>query len=159
MATPFPGLDITPPADFLAEELTLCWRVAAPSSPLKDPRAMQVQMEVRPNMIAQRRTVAGASDVGTVVAKVVADLVRHVKGISTVDTTEFAFADGQEGLLLKYTIPGPMDFQLAQMQAARLDGDILTTVTITNEVSRLNEDVVAGYLQTLASTAPSATQA
>lgn len=154
MSTPLAPLEISPPTTFLAEEVTTCWRVESSPEELKDPRALQVQMEVRPNMIAQRRTVPQDSNLGTLVAKVVADLVRHVKGISTVDTSDFAFADGAAGHLLKYTIPGPMDFKLAQMQAARLDGNVLTTVTITNEVSRMNEAVLSEYLVTLASAKP-----
>jgi len=143
---------LEPPVGFLAEEATLSWRVAAPEGTLKEARAPgMTQLVVRPNLIVQRRKVALPTDVGSLVAGVCADLVRHVVGISTIDTDEFAFADGAVGLLLKYTMPGFKEFKLAQMQAARLDGDVFTTVTLSTELTRLNAPTVEEYLKSLAS--------
>ena len=149
------ALNIKPPSTFLAEETTASWR-APLAADLKDPRAMQTQMPVRPNLIVHRRKVAADKDVGELVAVVCADLVRHIEGLSTIDSSAFSFDDGQEGLLIKYTIPAHQNFQLAQMQAARLDGDVFTTVTISTELSRLSDEVVADYLAALASDSPNA---
>lgn len=145
-------LTLDPPAGFLAEETTQSWRVAAPDGELKEARAPgMTQLVVRPNLIVQRRKVVLPTDVGALVAGVCADLVRHVAGISTIDTDEFTFADGKVGLLLKYTMPAFKEFKLAQMQAARLDDDVLTTVTISTELSRLNAATVELYVKSLAS--------
>lgn len=152
-------LVIEPPAGFLSEEMTASWRVAAPAgdAALKEARAPgMTQLVVRPNLIVQRRKVIrqsddAATDLGRLVAAVCADLVRHIAGISTIDTDEFAFADGGVGLLIQYTMPGHKDFKLAQMQAARLDDDVLTTATLSTELSRLNPATVELYLKSLAS--------
>ncbi len=154
-------LVIEPPAGFLAEETSASWRVAAPSGAgadaLKEPRAPgMTQLVVRPNLIVQRRKVPATSggvptSIGSLVAAVCADLVRHIAGISTIDTDELAFADGHVGLLIQYTMPGHKDFKLAQMQAARLDDDVLTTATLSTELSRLNAATVELYVKSLAS--------
>ncbi len=145
-------LTLEPPAGFLAEETTSSWRVAAPEGELKEARAPgMTQLVVRPNLIVQRRKVVLPTDIGALVAGVCADLVRHVVGISTIDSDEFTFADGKVGLLIKYTMPAFKEFKLAQMQAARLDDDVLTTVTISTELSRLNAAVVEQYVKSLAS--------
>lgn len=150
-------LVIEPPQGFLAEEMSASWRVAAPADDLKEARAPgMTQLVVRPNLIVQRRKVPAEiggtpNDIGRLVAAVVADLVRHIAGISTIDTDEFTFADGNVGLLIKYTMPGHKDFKLAQMQAARLDDDVLTTATLSTELSRLNPATVELYVKSLAS--------
>jgi hypothetical protein len=145
-------LVIDPPAGFLPEEVSASWRVAAPEGSLKEARAPgMTQLVVRPNLIVQRRKVDLPTDVGALVGGVCADLVRHIAGISTIDTDEFTFADGNVGLIIKYTMPGFKEFKLAQMQAARLDGDVFTTVTLSTELSRLNPATVELYVKSLAS--------
>lgn len=152
MDTSLNKLKLDPPQGFLAEESSASWRVAAPEGEMKEARAPgMTQLVVRPNLIVQRKKVVLPTDVGAQVAMVCADLVRHVSGISTIDTDEFAFADGKVGLLIKYTMPAFKEFKLAQMQAARLDDDVLTTVTISTELSRLNAATVELYVKSLAS--------
>ncbi|MDP2345898.1 MAG: hypothetical protein Q8O67_33470 [Deltaproteobacteria bacterium] len=144
-------LVLEPPAGFVAEEMTASWRVALQDD-LKEARAPgMTQLPVRPNLIVQRRKVDAAAHIGGLVAAVCADLVRHIAGISTIDSDEFTFADGKVGLLIKYTMPAHKEFKLAQMQAARLDDDVLTTVTISTELSRLNPATVELYVKSLAS--------
>ena len=116
---------------------------------------MQVQLPVRPNLIVQRRAVPNDKEVGELVAIVCADLQRHIDGISTIDTSAFTFDDGAEGLLIKYTMRAHKEFKLAQMQAARLDDHVFTTLTISTELSRLSDDVVEQYLKSLSSATPS----
>ena len=144
-------LTLEPPAGFLAEEMTASWRVALQDD-LKEPRAPgMTQLPVRPNLIVQRRKVDAKAEIGGLVAAVCADLVRHIAGISTIDSDDFTFAAGKVGLLIKYTMPAHKEFKLAQMQAARLDDDVLTTVTISTELSRLNPATVELYVKSLAS--------
>jgi hypothetical protein len=145
-------LALDPPAGFLPEEVSASWRMAAPEGSLKEARAPgMTQLVVRPNLIVQRRKVELPSDVSALVAGVCADLVRHIGGISTIDSDEFTFKDGAVGLLIQYTMPGFKEFKLAQMQAARLDDDVFTTVTLSTEVSRLNPATIELYLTSLAS--------
>lgn len=145
-------LVLDPPVGFLPEEVSASWRMAAPEGALKEARAPgMTQLVVRPNLILQRRKVELPTNVSALVAGVCADLVRHISGISTIDSDEFAFKDGCVGLLIKYTMPGFKEFKLAQMQAARLDGDVFTTVTLSTELSRLNPATIELYLQSLAS--------
>ena len=145
-------LVIEPPVGFLVEEMSQSWRVALAGENLKEARAPgMTQLPVRPNLIVQRRKVTMPTDVSRLVAAVCADLVRHIAGISAIDMDDFTFADGNVGLLIKYTMPAHKEFKLAQMQAARLDDDVLTTATISTELSRLNAEVVELYLKSLAS--------
>lgn len=145
-------LVVEPPVGFLVEEMTQSWRVALPGDDLKEARAPgMTQLPVRPNLIVQRKKVSKPNDIGKLVAAICADLVRHIAGISTIDMDDFTFADGNVGLLIKYTMPAHKEFKLAQMQAARLDEDVLTTATISTELSRLNPDTVELYVRSLAS--------
>ncbi|HEY4220080.1 MAG TPA: hypothetical protein VGO62_02030, partial [Myxococcota bacterium] len=140
--------------DMLAEEVTATWRIAAPESNLKEARAPgMVQLVIRPNLIVQRRRVPANADLNALVAQVCADLVRNIQGLSPVDATGFAFADGKDGSLIKYTMPGYKEFKIAQMQAMRLDDDVVTTASISTELTRLNPAVLEDYLKCLASIA------
>jgi hypothetical protein len=146
------SLTLVPPPEFLAEEATLCWRVSPGAAhPVEKPAGGGPVFEVRPNLIAQRKRVPAGKELGTLVAAIVADLVRHVEGISKVETTEFAFDDGARGFLLKYTLPGVASTKLAQLEAARLDGDVLTTLVLTLDAQNA-EATMAPYLKCLAST-------
>jgi hypothetical protein len=147
------ALNITPPAGFLLEEVSATWRVAADPH-VKEARAPgMVQIVVRPNLIVQRRKVAVA-DLNMIVAGVCAELMRNVSGISPIDTTGLRFADGREGSLLKYTMPGHKEFKIVQLQAMRLDDDIVTSAMLSTEMSRLNAGQLEELLACLASIVP-----
>jgi hypothetical protein len=138
------GITLAPPSNFTAEEVSACWR----SSTVAD--GPPGRPAIRPNLIVQRRQVDAGSEAGTHVAAIVANLVKHVDGISKVETTEFSFDDGAKGFLLKYTVPGA-GAKLAQIEAARLDGDVLTTAVITAALSDDGVVDLAAYLKSLAS--------
>ncbi len=65
-------------------------------------------------------------------------------------STQFEFADGVEGVLLKYTMPVHGKFSVYQLQAGRLDDRTFTTLTISTEASRLNEGDLKNYLTCIA---------
>ena len=143
------ALRVTPPDGFLEEEVVTTWR--APLKPaLKAGLALNFQAPVRPNLIATQRLVKPEASLAELMAKVCGDLVRHIEGLSAIETTEFLFTDGVAGVLLKYTMPVHGKFSVYQLQAGRLDGQTFTTLTISTEASRLTEDDLKVYLTCIA---------
>jgi hypothetical protein len=143
------SLRVTPPEGFLEEEVVTTWR--APLKPaLKAGLAMNFQAPVRPNLIATQRAVKADASLADLMSKVCADIIRHIEGLSDIETTEFQFTDGATGVLLKYTMPVHGKFSVYQLQAGRLDGQTFTTLTISTEASRLTEDDLKAYLTCIA---------
>lgn len=146
---PLLELTLTPPHDFLEEEVVTTWRAPLQKN-LKAGLAMQFQAPVRPNLIATQRAVGPKASLAELMSKVCADLVRHIEGLEDIETTEFEFTDGASGLLLKYTMPVHGKFTIYQLQAGRLDANTFTTLTISTEASRLTEDDLKLYLTCIA---------
>ena len=142
-------LTVTPPSDFLEEEVVTTWR-APLKKDLKAGPVLQFQAPVRPNLIATQRVVSDKPTLAELMSKVCADLLRHIEGLSDIETTEFAFTDGAEGLLLRYSMPVHGKFSVVQFQAGRLDGNTFTTLTISTEASRLSEESMKAYLLCIA---------
>lgn len=142
-------LTVTPPSDFLEEEIVTTWR-APLKKDLKAGPIMQFQAPVRPNLIATQRQVKATATLAELMSKVCADMMRHIEGLDDIETTEFEFTDGTAGLLLKYTMPVHGKFTVYQLQAGRLDGTTFTTLTISTEASRLTEDDLKTYLTCIA---------
>ncbi|MEQ8277610.1 MAG: hypothetical protein RMA76_35500 [Deltaproteobacteria bacterium] len=142
-------LEITPPDGFIEEEIVTTWRAPLEKN-LKAGLAMQFQAPVRPNLIATQRRVSNDTSLPELMSKVAADLLRHIEGLKLTDPIEFSFADGQTGLLLDYAMPVHGKFTVVQLQAGRLDGDVFTTLTISTEASRLDDDAKKHYLQMIA---------
>lgn len=142
-------LEITPPEDFVEEEIVTTWR-APLRADLKAGMALQFQAPVRPNLIATQRRVKAGGSIAELMSKVCADLLRHIEGLKMNEPIEFEFEDGQTGLLLEYSMPVHGKFTVVQMQAGRLDGDVFTTLTLSTEASRLDDAIKAGYLRTIA---------
>ena len=143
-------LSITPPAGFVEDESITTWRLPAPPVVLKDPKVMQFQAAVRPNLVAIQRRVPEGTALTDLVAQTVADLARHVEGLGAVETTAFAFADGAPGMLLRFTMPVHQKFNVSQLQAVRIDGDVATTLTMSTEASRLDDEHLKSYLACIA---------
>lgn len=142
-------LEITPPDDFVEEEIVTTWR-APLKTDLKAGMALQFQAPVRPNLIATQRRVKPDGSLAELMSKVCADLLRHIEGLKMSEPIEFEFEDGQAGLLLDYSMPVHGKFTIVQLQAGRLDGDVFTTLTISTEASRLDDAIKASYLRTIA---------
>jgi hypothetical protein len=142
------GLRIQVPADFVQEEVVASWRV--PSAPdLKDPRLMQTQAVVRPNLTVTR-VPANGHDLEGVAARSCEELMQRIEGIKGVKASEVVFADGKQGVLLEYAFP-VMSFTVVQMQAMRIDDDTLTTLALCTEASRLTDAVHDSYVKSLLS--------
>lgn len=113
--------------------------------------AMQFQASVRPNLIVTRRAVERDAELTELMAGIAADLVRHIQGLSPLETTEFKFLDGAQGVLLKYSFPAHEKFSVLQFQAGRVDDGVFTTITLTTEPTRLSSEQTAQYLECIAS--------
>jgi hypothetical protein len=142
------GLNFDPPADFVHEEVVSSWRVAAKPQ-LKDPKLLQPQAQIRPNLTITRVHVE-VPDLAGLAATSCDELMRRIDGIHGIKTTEIKFADGVDGLMLEYAFPA-LQFTVVQIQAMRVDGNTLTTMTMCTEASRLTDDVHEQYLQCLRS--------
>ncbi|MFO0727491.1 MAG: hypothetical protein U1E65_27185 [Myxococcota bacterium] len=151
-AMTFPNnLSLTPPEGFLQEEVVTSFRAAAPAKDLKTPMALQFQASVRPNLIVTRRLTGEDQSLADLMSGVSADLMRHIQGLSPIESTEFSFKDGGRGLLLKYSFPAHERFSVLQFQAGRLDNGVFTTITLSTEPTRLKPEDTQAYLESIAS--------
>ncbi|MCC7382562.1 MAG: DcrB-related protein [Deltaproteobacteria bacterium] len=144
-------LQLTPPPGFLQEEVVTSFRSPPPKKDLKTPAVLQFQANVRPNLIVTRRLVPAGTSVAALMASVAADLARHIRGLSAIETTELKFKDGTPGILMKYTFPAHERFSVLQFQAGRVDGDVFTNITLSTEPSRLQAEDTMAYLECIAS--------
>lgn len=142
-------LTLTPPSTFLEEEVVTTWRAPLDAN-LKAGPVLQFQAPVRPNLIATQRRVRPEATLADLMSKVCADLMRHIEGLGDIETTEFVFSDGAQGLLLRYQMPAHERFTIVQLQAGRLDSTTFSTLTISTEQSRLTDHDLKAYLQCIA---------
>jgi hypothetical protein len=144
------SLTFDPPEEFIEEEMMTSWRV--PYTPgLKDPRVLQPQLPVRPNLIVQRRKVDKGQDLPVIAAGVCGQLLDSIEGIGEIASAEITFQDGVIGLLLEFSFPAVGTYRIVQLHALRLDGEILTSMTLCTEMSRLTPEVHGRYRACLAS--------
>jgi hypothetical protein len=150
MPDSMPVLKFTPPAEFIEEELMTTWRV--PYVPdLKEPRVLQRQVPVRPNLVVHRRTVGEQKDLADVASSVCDQLMRSIDGLSKIATSELVFDDGVTGMLLEYSFPAVGSYEVVQLHAMRLDGGVLTSLTLCTEGSRVTPEVHRRYRECLSS--------
>jgi hypothetical protein len=143
------ALTFEPPSEFVEEELTLSWRV--PNVPgLKEPRMLQTQLPIRPNLVVHRSKVETNDGINNVAARICAQLLSSVEGISAIEPSQLEFRDGVDGVLLEFSFPAA-GYQVVQMHALRLDGDMLTSLTLCTEQSRFSSQERERYRKSLAS--------
>jgi hypothetical protein len=140
-------LEVEAPAGFVPEETMTTLRVPAAQG-LNDPRTTT---PVRPNLVVHRRPLEGKSELALEVARTRKELSTSVPGISRVESADMTFADGVAGVVLAYSMAAPKGLEVCQLQALRLDGKMLTTLTISTERSHLDDARKAEYLRALAS--------
>ena len=121
-------------------------------SDLKDPRAMQTQTAVRPNLIAHKRPSQGA-DIEMLTAEMCAELLTSIENIEDLATDGLTFADGNEGRLVSFTFPAGKVMRVRQYQALRLDGETLTSLTLTVDGATLTDALLETYISSLKSLA------
>lgn len=127
---------------------------------LKDPRMLQKQSPVRPSLIVHRRVVGTEASLDLLCGEVCAELVNSVEGMQDLRTEAFPFEDGVKGSLVVFDFSVKHGAHVRQFQALRLDGPVLTSLTLTVDAVTLNDKAKENYFKALASTrAPSATNA
>src|SRR5262245_33313452 len=123
MAEQMTSLRFNPPAEFIEEEVLQTYRM--PYVPgLKEPRVLQAQVPVRPNLIVHRRKIE-AEDIADVAATICDQLMKSIEGLSEIATSELVFKDGVEGMLLEFSFPAVGNYSVVQMQALRIDAGVL----------------------------------
>ncbi len=148
------GLRIDTPQDWSPDEVMMSFR--APPSDLKSPMVLNKQLVVRPNLIVHRRPVdaKSAPSIEIVCGEVCAELVSSIPGMENLTTGRFEFQDGASGMLAAFDFPAGNDARVRQFQAMRLDGGMLTTLTLSIDATLLTAELTASYLRTLASATP-----
>jgi len=135
MAEQMSSLTFNPPAEFIEEEVLQTYRMPYVSG-LKEPRVLQTQVPVRPNLIVHRKKI-GDEHVADVAATVCDQLMKSIEGVSEIAASQLVFKDGAEGMLLEFSFPAVGNYSVVQMQALRIDAGVLTTLTLCTEMSRL----------------------
>ena len=128
------GLTYDAPAGFEPVEVMVTLKGPAVDD-LKDPRALQKQYPIRPNLILHRREVRPGATVDMLCGEVCAELVSSISGLSNLLTGPFEFSDKSEGMLVTFDFPAGKAATVRQFQAMRLDGDSFTTATLTVDAS------------------------
>lgn len=118
------------PGGFAEDESTAIWGPRLDPT-LRDPRALQKQVSSRPTFVAQTRRVEGGQTLSRLVAEVIRDLGDSLPGLAPVAPSDVKFDDGAKGLLLELAFALEPGFEVVQLQVARLDQDIFTTLTFS----------------------------
>lgn len=124
---PVPTFDA--PAGFGEDEVTAVWGARVDTS-LRDPRALQKQVSSHPTFVAQTKRVEGRV-LSRLVAEVVRDLGDSLPGLAPITTKDVTFDDGAKGVLLKLSFTLEPGLDVVQLQVARLDDDVFTTLTFS----------------------------
>ena len=144
------GIDFEPPGRFVHDEVTYSM-VAEPDAALEDKKLLGKQQRIRDNLVIHRRPKArGELSVAIIVGQVVGQLTLQIPNLENVTTEVFNFVDGALGMILGFDVDEG-SARLRQYQAVRLDGDIVTTLTLTVDRSRLSQETKATYAKCLAS--------
>ncbi len=144
-----PPLPFDAPPQFELSEVMVSFR-GPDTAGLKEPRAMQRQFPIRPNLIMHRRPAPDAN-LEMLTAEMCAELLTTIDGIKDLSTEALTFADGAEGSLVSFDFPAGKAMTVRQYQAVRVDEGQLSTLTLTLDSSTLNETSWATYQKTLAS--------
>ena len=145
------GITFEPPPEFVTEEVMMSMR-APPQPDLKVPLATQRQLAVRPNLIVHRKTVSPDATLELLTGEICAELMTSIGEMQNLTTERFAFDDGTPGIIIAFDFIAPQLATIRQFQAVRLDrGGSLTTLTLTVDLSKLNEAAKLTYLKCLSS--------
>jgi hypothetical protein len=144
-----PGLKLTPPPDFVVEQTMVSFRAPPPAT--GDPRFLNKQTAIRPNLIVHRREVGLAAPLEILAGEVTAELVSSVDGLSGLTSEAFTYADGVHGIIISFDFGAPEIGTARQYHALRKDGAVLTTMTLTVDKLTLNDQTKARWLALFAS--------
>ena len=144
------GLPFSPPPDFGIAEIMVTLRGPSVAG-LKDPRALQPQRAIRPNLIVHQRALPAESTLDLLCGEMCAELLTSIEQLENLQTAPFPFADGADGRLVQFDFAAAKAMTVRQFQALRLDGNIFTTLTLTVSTTTLTDEVRDRLLASLAS--------
>jgi hypothetical protein len=147
------GFSLDVPEELAVEELFVTFR--APDRELVEPRALNTQQAIRPNLVVRRRTVRRDVSLDTLAGEMCGELAKSIPSLTGLERAGFRFQDGSTGLLLAYEFQATASALLRQYHVLRLDDRTLTTLTLTLDGRTLTEAERDRYLSHLASGRPS----
>jgi len=147
MLTTIEGIAVDAPDGFVREETMVSLRVPAEQG-FSDPRT---RTPVRPNLVVHRRPERDTDDLARVSARVCSELLTSIPGLSAIESADVQFQDGRRGVMLAYAMPAPKGLEICQWQALRLDGGVLTTLTLSTEKNALTPERKDAYVRALTS--------
>lgn len=134
------SLRFEPPAPFACDEQMLSFIAPAP------PEAAG-----RTSLLVRQKDVPAGAHLARLAGEALADLAQSVKGISHISKAEIAFDDGQPGMLFAYEFAARGHTVLRQFYALRLDGEKLTSITLTADKASLDDATASSFLDAIAS--------
>jgi hypothetical protein len=137
-----------PPPGFGPDETMLSLRPPAPAAAAAGGRPASSSL-----IVHHKRARPGAS-LGELAGEAAAELARSLSGMLNLSKAEFLFDDGATGVLLSYDFPVFDEKTLRQYHVYRLDGDHLTTMTLTIPDEGLDKAAGAQFFRSLASLRP-----
>jgi hypothetical protein len=143
------NLAIDPPPGFVVDQAMVSFRAPAPTAP--EPRVLQKQTAIRPSLIVHRRDVGPDATLGVLAGEITAELVTSITGLSALTTESFAYADGAPGVIVGFDFGAEEVGTARQFHALRVDGRVLTTLTLTVDRLTLNDATKAKWIGVLAS--------
>lgn len=146
MLTNVDGIRFEAPESFVREETMVSLRVPEEQG-MSDPRT---GTPIRPNVVVHRRP-ERVADLSRVTARIRAELATAIPGLSPIEAADVTFTDGRPGVLLAYAMPAPKGLEICQLQAMRIDGGVLTTLTISTEKKALTPERKNAYVKSLVS--------
>jgi hypothetical protein len=131
------GLEV--PSDFVADEATLSFVTR------QEPKGP------RRSILAHCKQAPPGSSLVKLAGDALSELTQSVRGITDVSQAEIQFDDGKIGIMLVYNYPARKQEVLRQYYAMRLDGDQVTTLTLSAMLGELDDAAAQGFLKTIGS--------
>lgn len=103
------------------------------------------------SLLLRQKDVRDGSDLATLAGEALADLAQSVKGISHISRAEIEFDDGAPDILFAYEFASRGREVVRQFYALRLDGQKLTSITLSAEKSELDDETAARFLDAIGS--------
>ncbi len=144
------GLAFEAPVSLAYEESMVT--LSTPNAAIDDRRILNRRPPVHTNLVVRRRKAREGSTIDEVAGQMRAELTKSLAGLDCLESSAFAFSDGTSGILIAYRFPAAESIVLRQYHALRLDGDRITTMTLTADDGAFPDDERDRWLACLAST-------
>src|SRR5687767_10744874 len=109
------GFSLEAPADLAIEECFVTFR--ARDRGLVEPRSLNAQQAIRPNLVVRRRTVRPDASLETLAGEMCGELAKSIPSLVGLERAGFKFTDGVVGLMLAYEFQASSSALLRQYHA------------------------------------------